>query len=357
MNLDELLKLEPYSLSGAEKEIVYQQLMPALSAYHAERCPAYAAFLRAFSCDPGRTAYTDIPPLPTGAFKQMDLKSIHDEEVYKVVTSSATTGTRPSRIYLDAATSARQQVALYKILSDFMGTKRRPYLVLDTGAVFRNRQMFSARGAGILGFSLMASSRCYALDEKMELDLPAVERFLEDNVGRPVLLFGFTYMIWKYFVLPMEKRGLRLALPPGSLLVHGGGWKKMQEQAVSEPVFNERVRGVLGEIGISDYYGMAEQTGCIMMECAYGHMHVSNFSEVLVRDPIDHHLLPDGERGILEVLSPLPSSYPGHLLLTEDMGRILGEDDCPCGRKGKYIRIEGRIPRSEVRGCSDTYQG
>ena len=52
----------------------------------------------------------------------------------------------------------------------------------------------------------------------------------------------------------------------------------------------------------------------------------------------------------------LPTSYPGHVLLTEDEGEILGEDDCPCGRKGKYFKIYGRIKNAEVRGCSDTYE-
>ena len=54
---------------------------------------------------------------------------------------------------------------------------------------------------------------------------------------------------------------------------------------------------------------------------------------------------------------PLPRSYPGHSLLTEDLGVLLGEDDCPCGRKGKYFKVTGRVPRAEVRGCSDTYEG
>lgn len=57
------------------------------------------------------------------------------------------------------------------------------------------------------------------------------------------------------------------------------------------------------------------------------------------------------------MLSLLPRSYPGHSLLTEDMGVLLGEDDCPCGRLGKYVRVTGRVPKAEVRGCSDTYEG
>ena len=34
---------------------------------------------------------------------------------------------------------------------------------------------------------------------------------------------------------------------------------------------------------------------------------------------------------------------------------ILGEDDCPCGRNGKYFKINGRLKNAEIRGCSDTY--
>ena len=52
----------------------------------------------------------------------------------------------------------------------------------------------------------------------------------------------------------------------------------------------------------------------------------------------------------------IPKSYPGFSILTEDEGVILGEDDCLCGRKGKYFKILGRLKNAEVRGCSDTYE-
>ena len=91
------------------------------------------------------------------------------------------------------------------------------------------------------------------------------------------------------------------------------------------------------------------------MQCEQGHLHASNFSDVLVRRPRDFSLADIGERGIIQVVSVLPRSYPGHSLLTEDEGAILGEDDCPCGRKGKYLKIFGRLKNAEIRGCSDTY--
>ncbi|MEY8337804.1 hypothetical protein AALB16_07185 [Lachnospiraceae bacterium 62-35] len=43
--------------------------------------------------------------------------------------------------------------------------------------------------------------------------------------------------------------------------------------------------------------------------------------------------------------------------MTEDKGYFLGRDDCPCGRKGTYFKITGRIQKAEIRGCSDVYEG
>lgn len=76
---------------------------------------------------------------------------------------------------------------------------------------------------------------------------------------------------------------------------------------------------------------------------------------MIIRDYKDFSVCPIGQKGIIQVVSVLPHSYPGHSLLTEDEGMVVGEDDCPCGRKGKYIQIFGRMKNAELRGCSDTY--
>ena len=101
---------------------------------------------------------------------------------------------------------------------------------------------------------------------------------------------------------------------------------------------------------------MVEQTGTIYMECRCGRLHAPVWADVLIRNPKNFSLAPQGEKGLIQVVSVLPRSYPGHSLLTEDEGAILGEDDCPCGRKGKTFAIYGRIQRAELRGCSDTYE-
>jgi hypothetical protein len=126
-------------------------------------------------------------------------------------------------------------------------------------------------------------------------------------------------------------------------------------EAVSPEEFHDRLFEICGLDDIHDYYGMVEQTGCIYMQCECGHLHASIFSDVIIRRHRDFSVADLGEKGIVQVVSAIPESYPGHSLLTEDEGVILGEDDCPCGRKGKYFKIFGRLKNAEIRGCSDTY--
>ena len=189
----------------------------------------------------------------------------------------------------------------------------------------------------------------------MKIDIATIEAFLEKHKGKPILLFGFTFMIWQYFYKELKKLNHKLDLSNG-ILIHGGGWKKLVNEAVSKEDFKKALNDVCGIKSVHDYYGMVEQTGCVYMECESGHLHASAYSDVIVRDTKDFSVVPHGKKGIIQVVSLLPKSYPGHSLLTEDEGVILGEDDCPCGRKGKYFEILGRIKNAEIRGCSDTYE-
>ena len=58
-----------------------------------------------------------------------------------------------SKIYLDRTTALNQKRALMNIVQDFIGEKRLPMLIIDSKNILKDRKLFSARGAGILGFS------------------------------------------------------------------------------------------------------------------------------------------------------------------------------------------------------------
>lgn len=356
MNFEDILSIKPYESDKNHKKKILDSRLHELTEHHRMNCWQYASMLDTIGYS-GSRSYYDIPFLPVRLFKEFDLKSVSDEEIFKTMTSSGTTGQAVSRIYLDKVTSSNQQKAMVKIVSDFMGPERVPMIIVDCPSVIKNRAMFSARGAGILGFSVFGSKKIYALNDDMHLDVDALRTFLENNRGKSILLFGFTFMIWQHFYKELTRHkseGVTFDLS-NAVLIHGGGWKKLVSEAVNREEFHKRLKDVCGLSRIHDYYGMVEQTGCIYMECEFGHLHASIYSDIITRRPVDFSICDFGEQGIIQVLSTIPESYPGHSLLTEDEGIILGEDDCPCGRKGKYFRIIGRLKDAELRGCSDTY--
>jgi len=87
-------------------------------------------------------------------------------------------------------------------------------------------------------------------------------------------------------------------------------------------------------------------------DCPCGCKHESSYVKVLVRDIVTHKVLPAGEEGKLEFITPVPHSYPGNLVLTDDLGMII-DGECPYGRSGKRFIILGRLKKAEVRGCGD----
>lgn len=357
MEINAILNIPPYSLNRTEKRKLLNERMRYLTTHHYQHSEMYRKMMNAVELDINNLPeYDSLPFLPVRLFKEVELLSVNKENITKTMTSSGTTGQQVSKIFIDKDTSLNQTKALTKIVSSFIGKKRLPMLIIDSSSVLKNRNMFSARGAGILGFSMFASKKEFALDDEMNLNVSVVEDFLENNKNTPIFIFGFTFMIWQHFYKQLEISGYRPDLTNG-ILIHGGGWKKLLSESVSSEVFKRKLNEVCGihTGNIHDYYGMVEQTGAIHMECEMGHLHAPVFSEILIRRPLDFSLADYNEKGIIEVLSVLPESYPGHILLTEDEGMILGEDDCPCGRKGKYFKIFGRITNAEIRGCSDTY--
>ncbi len=353
--IEDFYQLEPYELDKKSKNELLTKELVELTDFHKEKCPEYAKFLNAVGYDKKNVkSVEDIPFYPVRLFKDYELLSIDRKDVFKTMTSSGTTGQAVSKIFVDRETAMIQQKVMIKILSDYWGKKRLPMLIIDSPAVTKDRKMFSARGAAIIGLNIVSSHTVYALNDDMSLNLDVFNEFMEKYSGQRIIIFGFTFIVWQHFYKQLLQLDKKYDLSEAFLMT-GGGWKKLESDKVSRQEFKDSFTKLCGIKHFLDHYGMVEQTGCIYAECECGHLHASNYSDVIIRDYKDFSPCKIGEKGIIQVVSALPHSYPGHSLLTEDEGIVLGEDDCPCGRKGKYIQILGRMKSAELRGCSDTY--
>ena len=352
INVDEMLEWPPYSLSAREKDASFSKIISSTVKHHYKRCVEYKRFLDLMGWSPSEVScWEEIPPLHVRVFKEIRLASVEPSDIIKTLTSSGTSGASVSQIFLDSTTSRRQTKALAKIGSDYIGAKRLPMLVIDQPPGNKKRRQLSARGAGITGFSMFAKNVTYALEEDMEVNWSAVGGFFKENANKQSLIFGFTFIIWKYFLKRLLASSRTFSLEQG-VLIHGGGWKKMVEESISSEEFRGAVGKAAGIGRIHNYYGMVEQAGSIFVECEYGYLHVPNVADISV---VDEHFerCEFGESGVIKLCSLLPSSYPGHVILSDDRGYVVGEDSCRCGRLGKYFIVEGRLPKVEIRGCSD----
>ena len=354
LDYKKIFAVAPFSMSQRKKEKWYYKYQKELTLYHYQNCIEYKKVAdRIFGALNNSKNISDLPFIPAYLFKDFDLKSENDKNSSTILTSSGTSGSKTSRIHLDKKTSLLQSRALSIIFSNILNKKRSTIFFVDTPNILSGLDSLSARGTAIRGFSQLVRKSVFLLDEKFNLKIDKLTKFIKQNPSEQFVIFGFTSFLWTHLIQKMQTNKIKLSKNKG-ILIHGGGWKKMNDQAVDRVVFNAHIKDVIGVHSIHNYYGMVEQTGSVFLECEFGFFHSSIFSEIIVRDN-NLKLSPIRQNGLLQVLSLLPLSYPGHNILTEDIGALEGIDDCNCGRKGKYFSIKGRVPGTELRGCSDVY--
>ena len=108
---------------------------------------------------------------------------------------------------------------------------------------------------------------------------------------------------------------------------------------------------------VHNYYGLVEQTGSIFIECEECSLFkCSIYSDVFIRDKQLNIIEGKQKKGFLQVMSLIPTSYPGNNLITEDIAEIVENTKCKkCTRNysGKLFKVYGRANNSEIRGCSN----
>lgn len=360
--IDALLNSQIYAVPPEERQAILLPLLRDHVLAAAQAPSIYANYVKHWPVAPEDAGRIDaLPYLPVAAFKQdPPLALCPPEQIIRTVWSSSTSGQASSQIAIDSFTAKRMTKGVALIVGDCIGNNRRPYLVVDEEATNARATHMGARAAAIRGLQPFARETAYCLkaidDAAYAIDEETLFRFTESHPNEPVLVYGFTYILWLYLVKPLLKRGVCLNLSQVHIM-HSGGWKKLIEESVSKEEFNRSTAAVFGcaPEHVIDFYGMAENVGIIYPDCLAGNKHCPIFGEVIIRDPLTLQPVAEGGTGLVQVCSVLPTSFPGHQLLTEDLGQVVKYDHCSCGRRGIAFRFIGRAPQSEVRGCGNIF--
>ena len=353
MTIENLEKLNPFNVNRRKKSKIYIDQIKLLSLHHYKHCKKYKKIINNLKFKiKNKNKIEDFPMLPVRLFKKFDLKSVSETKIVKKLVSSGTSGQELSKIYLDKENANNQARALGKIMSVILGNKRLPMLIIDQNPRIIDRSIFNARAAAIYGFSIFGVKHCYLLNKENKIDYLALNNFLKKYGKDKFLIFGLTSLIYEYLIQKLLIGSLKSSFKNG-ILIHGGGWKKIEKLKINNSIFKKRLFQKIKLNEIYNYYGLVEQTGSVFIESRKcGYFHTSIFSDIFVRDK-KFNVLKHRKKGLIQLLSLLPTSYPGHNILTEDIGEIIGEDNCKCGLKGKYFLVHGRAKEAEIRGCSD----
>ena len=292
--------------------------------FQAEQCDVYREYIGRIGVRAEEVKdWRQIPMLPIGFFKWREVYC-GGQAPEKVFTSSNTGGTDVSRhamrslaIYERAFTAAFSRfygrisdLGLYCLLPNYLERE-------GSSLVYMCDRLIAACGSG--GFYLNQ-----------------YEQLLDDMARdpRPKILLGVSYALWELaerFPTPLRD----------TIVMETGGMKGRREELPKDE-FHAILCRAFGVRTIHSEYGMAELTSQAY-SAGEGVFRCPPWMRVAVRDindPFDR--LGEGVRGGLDIID-LANRYSCAFISTQDVGRTFAD--------GSFT-VEGRIDRSDIRGCN-----
>jgi hypothetical protein len=292
--------------------------------------------------------WTEIPAVPTAAFKEFELSCLPPEERTRVFHSSGTTGQQPSRHYHNAESLAMYEEAVMASFRDnVVKASSIPVLALtptETEAPHSSLvHMFETVRREMGAPESVFAGR--VTREGWELDFEAAEacvaRACESN--RPLCVFG-TAFSFVHSLDYLHERSKAFTLPAGSVVMETGGYKG-KSRAIPRPELHELICRCLGvsRKQIVCEYGMSELSSQAYAK-VMGGSPVFRFPKWVrhqIISPETGKEVKDGETGLIRVLD-LANVYSVMAIQTEDLGI----------KRGDGFELVGRSSLSEPRGCS-----
>ena len=334
----------------------FDSLALELFALQFKHNPAYRRICEARRSGPefvGR--WTQIPSVPTSAFKELELTSIPSAERTAVFHSSGTTEQKPSRHFHCAESLAVYEASLWKAFELRFG---------DTGdLVFLTPTKVSAPNSSLIHMfetvrqkfrlSQSAYTGSIAVDGVWAVDFNATIQKLNSSVetGVPLTLLG-TAFSFVHLLDHLAENRLAFCLPPGSRVMETGGYKNRSRVLPKAELHSLIARwlGVPRERIVCEY-GMSElssqaydseiETSKLKIQNPERQFHFPPWARVQIISPETGQEAADGETGLVRIFD-LANVFSVMAIQTEDLGV----------RRGDGFELIGRAQLAGPRGCS-----
>ncbi len=360
--LDALFALPDALAYGPEVDGVFLAAMQEVLAHHYADSDVYRGLCDLVGFRPADLRTMDdlprVPWLLVDVFKRYDLLSVPREQIAMTFTSSGTTGQK-SHISIDQASWDRQTAMRRNIMASLGLISPDPvnYLCFSydgqtggqRGAAYTHTIYTTFAPAHEIHWAIHAGPDGQPLFDAEEC-ATILRRYARQPY--PLRITGFPSFAW-HTLGALKENGPPLHFDPTSLVIHGGGWKTMQGESVPPAVYAATVEEWLGipASRVRDVYGFVEH-GVPYITCERGNFHIPIYARVYTREPGTERLLPPGETGLLQVLSPYNWAQPALSILATDYARVA--KGCACGRRPPYLVLEGRAGVRKHQGCALT---
>ncbi len=355
---------DPYDVEGTENLFLKKVKENMLFQY--QNCKQYHSILEHRGWNEQKVmelgSLEEIPFLPTLYFKHHRMDSIPEKKMLTRATSSGTSGSK-SDIGYDLG-------SLWRALgmSIHMGRKHKlfslkpcHYIILGyeaRGLINRKiEEKAVSKTAYAFTFFAPALSRTYALryiKGAYVWNLEGIKNALiRYSKGRtPVRLMGFPFHA--YFLLTqLKEEGIICHLPKGSSIAFGGGWKEYYTQKADKETMYQLIEEVLGipSNRCVEFFGAVEHP-ILYTTCKNHHFHIPIHSRVLIRDVDTFEVVPNGQAGLVNLITPMIKSAPLLSVMTDDLGILHDADSCGCGIPTPYLEILGRVGMEGITTCA-----
>jgi len=328
----------------------FDALARDLFAHQFARCTPYRRFCEGRGRTPeGIQSWRDIPAVPTGAFKEVALRSFPAEREVHVFRSSGTATEKRGEAHLD--TLALYEASLLPsfrrgVLPDLApGARTRVRVLAPPPAEVPDSSLSHMFGCVLAAFGDAASG----FDVRGgELEIASLLAAIEDAAadGEAVALCG-TAFAFVHTIDAIGARGARLALPPGSRAMETGGFKGRSRELPRDALYAaiEHTFGIPPE-RIVNQYGMCELGSqfydSVLAEPGAPRRKIAPpWTRVRIVDPETGDDAAAGAVGAIHVYD-LANTGSVLAIQTADLGRTIGDG----------FEVLGREPGAEARGCS-----